>query len=195
MEHAWGAMAGRFEAYRMVSPGDQSFICQPETCNAHCCRAFSVSLGEREAERMRRSSGRAWVEFLETDGDTLIELPLAQPYLLKRTEGKCHLLLENLACGEYHGRPDACRLYPHFVIMVDRQSGKPVHGDVAGIRAATERALTGALHERLLPLLLRHVECPGFTGPPLSDGDWFALLERTARLQYPAGWPGVSPVE
>ena len=35
-----------------------------------------------------------------------------------------------------------------------------------------------------LPLLLRHLECPGFTGEPLTENGWRELISETARLQY-----------
>jgi hypothetical protein len=36
-----------------------------------------------------------------------------------------------------------------------------------------------------VPLLLRHIECPGFTGEPMSEPAWRELLLATAALQYP----------
>jgi len=38
----------------------------------------------------------------------------------------------------------------------------------------------------LVPLLLGHIECPGFTGPPISEPQWRALFDSTCQLQYPA---------
>lgn len=135
---------------------------------------------------MRDSSGRQPIHFLETEGDEPLKLPLAQPFLLKRTDNHCALLQDDLACGEYDGRPNACRLYPHFVLFIDPATRKPVHADVSAMHTAIEATLAGTVPTpgALVPLLLRHIECPGFTGPPMSFEDWRSLLAETFRLQY-----------
>lgn len=186
MASAWVLLAPRYGAYSLVVPGAPSFVCQAEACSAHCCRAFSVNLGEGEVDVLSRWSGLEPVHFLELEDGEPITLPLAQPYLLARREGQCGLLGPDLRCTQYHGRPAACRLYPHFVVGFDRAEGQPVHGDSAGIRAAVERVLRGAEADGLVPLLLGHVECPGFTGPPLDEPGFLALLAQTAELQHPA---------
>ena len=38
----------------------------------------------------------------------------------------------------------------------------------------------------LVPLLLGHVECPGFTGEPIGDVEWNRLFRETYQLQYAA---------
>ena len=90
-----------------------------------------------------------------------------------------------LGCGEYEGRPNAGRLYPHFVLVFDVESGRPVHSDVDTIGAAVRASLSDGA-SRCVALLLRHIECPGFTGPPMTDDAWRALFEETYRLQYAA---------
>jgi Fe-S-cluster containining protein len=196
-QQAWEAVEGRFGAYALVLPGAPSFICQAEFCTAHCCHAFSVNLGEGEVARMARTSGLAPVTFLESEDGTPIALPLAQPYLLARRDGNCVLLGANMRCTQYEGRPAACRLYPHFVVAVDRDTGRPCYGDAQAILAAVEVAASGSAPGALVPLLVRHTACPGFTGPPLTEEDWRALFIETARLQLApeagSGWPVPGP--
>ena len=112
MQAAWAAARPRFEAYDLVLPGSPRFVCQPTVCTAYCCHAYSVSLGDAEAERMRRFEGLERVDFLELDEDRQpIELPMVQPYLLVRQDNHCKMLGADLRCTTYNGRPNACRLY------------------------------------------------------------------------------------
>ena len=185
MRTVWASVAERYRAYDLVLPGSAAFICQAELCDAYCCRAYSVSLGDAEAERLQRTSGRQLIELLESEDGEPIRLPLAQPYLLKREDNRCAQLRDTLACGEYEGRPNACRLYPHFVLFIEQSTGRPLHGGRERMAHAMALALGG---EGSAPdctaLLVRHTECPGFTGPPLEEDAWMALLAETYRLQY-----------
>ena len=81
MRQAWERLADRYRAYSLCLPGSASFICQAQLCKAHCCRAFSVNLGEGEVARMEAASGLAAVRFLECEEGEPIVLPMAQPYL------------------------------------------------------------------------------------------------------------------
>lgn len=187
VDKAWHSVADDYPAYRLLVPGDPSFVCQAEACNAHCCRAFSVSLGDREVERMTRASGLQPVEFLESEDGAPIVLPLLQPYLLARSDGHCGLLAADLSCGQYAGRPDACHLYPHQVLAVEAGSLAVAMMPRAETFAALEGALTCVPPPPavvVIPLLLRHAECPGFTGPALTPDTWTDLALATARLQY-----------
>ncbi|OAI41342.1 hypothetical protein AYO38_03940 [bacterium SCGC AG-212-C10] len=184
MRDQWAKVSARLEAYELILPGTPSFICQPHVCDAHCCRRFSVSLGESEAARMHTSSGLQFIDFLEVEDGQPVTLPLAQPYLLARRDNHCALLGDNLGCTQYEGRPRACQQYPHHVLFFDGEAVRPVHGDLPAMAAGLSAALAGEC-ETLTPLLLRHVECPGFTGPPILEGEWRALLQATAVLQYP----------
>src|SRR5689334_13543634 len=114
MRQAWAPASERYPNYELVVPGSPSFICLVGDCPENCCTLFSVSLGEREAARMERRSGLPRRAFLEWVDDGPLVVPLAQPYLLSRREGQCTQLGEHGACSQYAGRPDACRLYPHF---------------------------------------------------------------------------------
>jgi Fe-S-cluster containining protein len=184
MRETWDLVGGRFPAYELLLPGSTSFICKAEKCESHCCKVYSVSLGEREVTRMRRASSLQPIQFLESENGEPIFLPLAQPYLLARREGTCTLLGPDLRCGQYHGRPDACRLYPHFVIVIHTPTIKPIYSDVKNVRAAVQASACGDDPGDYVPLLLRHLECPGFTGPPLSEEEWSGLITETAHLQY-----------
>jgi Fe-S-cluster containining protein len=181
MRQAWERLADRYRAYSLCLPGSASFICQAQLCKAHCCRAFSVNLGEGEVARMEAASGLAAVRFLECEEGEPIVLPMAQPYLLARADNRCRLLGDDLACTQYHGRPNACRLYPHFMIFFDAETERPVTAEQQGMRASFSRP-----GEPYTPLLLRHVECPGFTGPPMTDDAWERLAGEIYHLQYDA---------
>lgn len=183
MAEAWDAVSSRFGAYALVLPGSSSFLCQPDLCTAHCCHAFSVSLGESEATRMTLQTGMSPEFFLECEDGEPIALPLAQPFLLARKDGHCRFLGADLACTVYAGRPNACRLYPHFIVFVDPASGRVTTPPPTQARACVQSVLNGVLPPAV-PLLLGHVECPGFTGLPLPADDWAALMDRTSRLQH-----------
>ncbi len=176
----WRAVASRYPSYDLVLPGENSFICRAATCNAWCCRALNVPLGDGDVARLEGVCGLARAEFLESVDGEPITLPLAEPYLLARREGACALLGEDLACSQYEGRPAACRLYPFQALLLDPETGRPVRAAAAGGSA---------------PLLLRHRECPGFTGPPMGEPEWQEKLRESVRLQFgekaPSDWPGL----
>jgi Fe-S-cluster containining protein len=182
LRRAWVHAADAFPAYALVMPGDASFICQAQECNAYCCRAFSVPLGEREVTRLARTSGLPRNRFLEGEGGEPLILPLVQPYLLVRNEGSCALLRNDAGCGQYEGRPDACRMYPHQLLVL-RDGGVTAAG-ATEVRGRLGGMALGFSGEPTV-LLLKHVECPGFTGPPLTDAQWFGLLHETCELQFP----------
>jgi Fe-S-cluster containining protein len=185
MRAAWEIVASRLMAYSLVTSGDASFICQAELCSAHCCKKFTVNLDQTELQHLAAVTGLPPSRFLECEEGVPVVLPLAQPYVLSRTDGHCTLLGDDLLCTAYDGRPGACRLYPYFIVAVDVDSRRPVYGDVDAIRAACAAAARGALDGPLVPLLLRHLECPGFTGPAQAPADFWRLFGSTAALQYP----------
>ncbi len=186
---AWELVRSRFEPYDLVAPGSPRFICLQGDCPEHCCRKFTVNLGEAEVDRLARYSQLEPVAFLEAENGAPIALPLAQPYVLSRTDGRCTLLGDDLSCVQYHARPEACRLYPHFVVAISRETQRPVYADTAGINRAVKAALLGVPDPDLTPLLLRHRECPGFTGPPLTLESWQELLGEICTTQYPLAPP------
>lgn len=188
---AWRTLAERLPNYDLITPGTPAFVCLTGECPVHCCKRFSVSLGERDRDRLSAVHGIAPDAFLEmVDGEPLA-MPLAQPFLLARREGQCVLLRDDLLCGVHEGRPDACRLYPHFVLFFERETFRPNHADTAGMRTSLAAALAGEMAAvEYLPLLVRHRECPGFSGAPMAEGEWRGLLAETARLQYADGEPG-----
>ncbi len=132
-----------------------------------------------------QAGGREPAAFLECEDGRPIELPLVQPYLLARLDGACALLDSNCRCAAYEQRPDACRQYPHQVLLVDLADGRPV---AAGPGPLATLAGGASRPGDAVPLLLRHRECPGFTGPPPSEAGWLEILRATATLQY--GPPG-----
>ena len=181
MESAWAAVSNRYEGYRLVLPGELSFLCQPDLCEAHCFRAFHVALGEEEVERL------AVVEpvsrFLEHEDGEPVNLPLARPFVLARQGGQCIFLSEELSCQGYQARPDACRLYPHQVVFVQAEVGRPSRPPINEALRALNALISGEYPGPLVPLLLRHVECPGFTGRPMTADEWAEVLSDTYALQ------------
>lgn len=206
-QRAWKAVESRFSGYALLMPGDPQFVCLATDCPAHCCRKYSVSLGADEVDRMVRASGLQPVYFLESEDGEPISLPLAQPFLLAREDGACKLLGDQMLCGQYEGRPDACRQYPHHVLFIDTEEEKPVYGDLQ--RMAEAMAWFGeddSSEPSCVPILVRHLDCPGFDGVPLAEADWLELIHETTHLQYAqlrlhiAALPGVldsaaTPVE
>lgn len=176
MARAWADAAPRFGAYHLILPGSPAFVCKVDDCEAACCRVFSVAMHDRDVDRFARVSGLQPVQFLELENDEPIRLPLAQPYLLAREDGRCRFLQPRHRCGAYEARPTACRLYPHFVVYWNLETARPVYADPPPLADA---AAAGPV----VPLLLGHEQCPGFTGAPLTDDDWLALLEETDHLQ------------
>ncbi len=179
MEALWARIRERYGSYLLVLPGDPSFICQPHECDAYCCRAFNVSLDGGEAERLRESSGLPASRFLECEDGEPIALPLAKPFVLGRSDGHCVFLGAELTCDQYEARPDPCRSYPHQVVFVDAASGRAVQPSAEAARRAVEAVAAGREAEGPAPLLLRHDQCPGFTGPPSTEGAWADLLRET----------------
>jgi Fe-S-cluster containining protein len=133
---------------------------------------------------MQRFEGLERVDFLEVDDERQpILLPMAQPYLLARADGHCKMLGADLECTTYQGRPNACRLYPHFVVFWDAQSGRARTVPSKHVASAFGAALRGNIFGSV-PLLLGHTECPGFTGDALPEDEWWSLFEATYQLQY-----------
>lgn len=195
LRRLWARVAKHCAAFDLVLPSSPSFVCQAAVCPVHCCKVFGiVPVSEGEIRRLSRFSGLERLQLVETrDGQPLVlpELPTNRPYHLARTEeGACALLAADLFCSQYDGRPDACRVYPHYIFFFDLQTERPVVADPAEQRQALAHLLAGdaAPGQRdLIPVLLRHGGCPGFTGPPLGREAWLALVEATFRLQYEPG--------
>lgn len=157
--------AGLLGRYQPVLPGDPSFVCRAAECDAWCCRALSVPVDDNDAQRLERHSGLERSRFLESEAGVPIELPLVEPYLLARRDGHCALLGSDLRCSQYDGRPDACRAYPFQLLLINRLTGQPASAHAGGD-----------------PVLIRHLDCPGFTGPPLDAEAWRRLVDETALL-------------
>ena len=190
LKAAWASVAARHAGYRLTLPGDAGFICQPRACDAHCCRAFHVAVNGAETARLTAAGAGPPSRFLESEDGEPLELPLARPFVLARRGGGCVFLDRDLACERYGARPAACRLYPHQVIFVDRARGRLARLTAEAERRAVADAIAGRAGLAATPLLLRHGECPGFTGPPLPADDWAALLRETHALALEADGRG-----
>lgn len=179
LETLWARVRERYGSYELVLPGEPSFICQPHSCDAYCCRAFNVALDEGEAAGLRDATGWPASRFLESEDGEPIALPLATPFVLGRREGHCIFLSDELSCQQYEARPSACHSYPHQVVFVDAAGGRPTQPSPETGRRAVEAVAAGRAVEGPLPLLLRHDQCPGFTGPPSTVEGWAELLRET----------------
>lgn len=190
---AWAEAASKYEAYNLVLPGDPSFLCQPQECDAYCCRTFSVSLGDREVAHFERESGLSPTAFLELEEGEPVALPLAQPFLLARTDGRCSMLGGDLGCTQYEARPDACRLFPYQLLFIDDERHRNVRPSAAERVAAVESMLRGEAAAGVTVFLVGHTECPGFTAAPLTQADWEALVRRIFGLQFGGHEAGAAP--
>ena len=157
-----------------------------------CCRASRASsasrtsatptaaepsmfaLDEGEAERLAAAPACPPRGFLESEDGEVLALPLVTPFVLGRTEGHCVFLSAELSCEQYEARPDACRSYPHRWVFVDA-GGRAAQPSPEAGRRAVEALVAGRAGEGALPLLLRHDQCPGFTGPPSTEDAWAAF--------------------
>ncbi len=179
LRSAWASVESRYGSYQLVLPGEPGFICQPDSCDAYCCRAFNVTLDEQEVRNLGETSGLQPAHFLESENGEPIVLPLATPFVLGRREGSCVFLSMELTCEQYEARPNPCRSYPYQVIFVEIESGRALQqGPEVGCKAV-EALVRGLVDKRVMPLLLRHDQCPGFTGPPSTEDEWVRLLQET----------------
>jgi Fe-S-cluster containining protein len=190
LREAWASIASKYEAYKLVLPGDASFLCQPAECDAYCCRTFSVSMGDREVVHFESESGLERAAFLELEDGEPIALPLAQPYLLARSEGRCSMLGGDLACAQYEARPDACRLFPYQILFVDDAQHRSVRPSAEEQATAITELLKGEMSAGVAAFLVGHTQCPGFTAAPLSRADWEGLVRRIHGLQFVPEPPG-----
>ena len=181
---AWALIEERYTGYRLVLPGEPSFICQAELCDAHCCRAYNVAVNDDEVARLAEAGPGPPSRFLECVDGEPINLPLERPFVLGRQDDHCVFLSEDRSCDQYAARPDACQLYPHQIIFVEAKSGRPAQPSTGDRRRALLALLEGEATGGVVPLLLRHVECPGFTGPPTTAPEWAALVRATYALQW-----------
>lgn len=192
MRLAWDQARREFETHGLVLPGSAAFSCVPDVCDAWCCRNLTVPVDDLDSSRLEAGTGLAPSHFLECEDGVPVTLPLVQPYVLGRRDGACLFNGPDRRCSAYACRPDACRLYPHSLLFVDAESGQVLALAELDRRRAVSDALAGGPAEAL-PLLLRHLECPGFTGPPLDEPGWREALRHAYALQYrdpPPALPG-----
>lgn len=179
----WARIATGYPGYAAVLPGDPAFLCQAQRCEAWCCRNLTVPIGDADAGRLAGFTGLPLSRLVESEDGVPLRLPLVDPYVLARRDGGCAHLGGDDTCTVYDGRPSACRLYPHQILFFD-DSGRPAA--VRDPHAAVEALLNGE-PGGVTPVLVRHLPCPGFTGPPLSARAWAALAREVAAVQFGAG--------
>jgi Fe-S-cluster containining protein len=74
----------------------------------------------------------------------------ASMVLMRQVGDACVLLGDDLRCGAYEVRPKGCSDYP---FRLDLREGRP-------------------------PQVTRDLACPGFVGPPMTDGEYRELLRQ-----------------
>jgi Fe-S-cluster containining protein len=77
---------------------------------ANCCKTATVSLGERDVERLARYLRTTPAKFL-ADYTCMSQ---DEGRILRTTEAGCVFLDGNL-CSVYDSRPDTCQRFPHLV--------------------------------------------------------------------------------
>lgn len=79
------------------------------TACANCCRLATVTITERDAEKLMKQLGvnrqRFWAEYVEENPE--------EGFVLKRNQGGCVFLEGNL-CSVYEARPRTCVDFPHL---------------------------------------------------------------------------------
>ena len=59
-----------------------------------------------------------------------------------------------------------------------------MYSELDAMTASIRAVVNGEDPGPLVPLLLRHLECPGFDGEPIAEDAWVALARETFQLQY-----------
>ncbi len=80
------------------------------TACANCCRVATTQVTERDSEKLARFLRIKVADFIRDYTDESEE----EGRILKRTEGGCIFLQENL-CSVYEARPSTCEFFPHLV--------------------------------------------------------------------------------
>jgi Fe-S-cluster containining protein len=78
---------------------------------ANCCKSASVTIGERDVERLARYLRTTPAKFR---ADYSSESPEEGRILRRTAESGCVFLDGNL-CSVYEARPDTCQRFPHLV--------------------------------------------------------------------------------
>jgi hypothetical protein len=81
------------------------------TACANCCKSASVTIGERDVERLARYLRTTPARFL---ADYTTESAEEGRILRRTAEAGCTFLDGNL-CSVYDARPDTCQRFPHLV--------------------------------------------------------------------------------
>lgn len=120
---------------------------------------------------------------MECDEQGPVILPLSEPYVLARGNGACKFLAPDGCCTQYAARPTACRLYPYEVVLVEEPSGRLLSPSPERLHAALE-AFSEGEPTSIVPVLLRHADCPGFLDAPLGVETWRRLFRDVLEMQY-----------
>jgi uncharacterized protein len=78
---------------------------------ANCCKLATVTLGERDVERLARYLRTTPAKFL-ADYTTISQ---DEGRILRRTAEAGCVFLEGNLCSVYDSRPDTCQRFPHLV--------------------------------------------------------------------------------
>jgi uncharacterized protein len=78
---------------------------------ANCCKSATVTIAERDVERLARYLRTTTAKFL---ADYTVDSPAEGRILRRMPEAGCVFLEGNL-CTVYEARPDTCQRFPHLV--------------------------------------------------------------------------------
>lgn len=179
-------LAGTYPTYKPFRPGDPSLDCPTDACSAWCCRSLTVPADDHDVSAIAEHQTLPQARFLESEGGFPIELPLAHPYVMARSEGACVFLDKDHLCNVYEARPSACRSYPFELLVVESASGRELPVSEEAVLRALGPGETESLNGESA-VLMRHRECPGFTGEPMTEAAWESVALKLVQTRSERG--------
>jgi Fe-S-cluster containining protein len=166
-------------------PGQPKFVCAQANCTNSCCKdrgempfQVPVSLAFREAVRATR----------EISDSQFVRIEADMPSLVKDSSGKCVFLDSQRQCTVYDIRPVDCATYPFdlafFDLRHDGNLAKINHRDLfrrAGDTPPPFFTRTTLGYNCIVPLIIYHSRCPGFTGEPVTIQEYISLVDQIWR--------------
>ena len=186
----WKTVNGNLE--RLVTPDTHSFNCQPDVCDALCCRRpyiAGMSIWDIELlEKTENAPSDLLVESGVTVTGKLETIREAQKsestqdtlsWLPQDTHGKCIFLRQDNSCGCYSTRPNSCAQYPYTLLFI------PINGRKILSYTKNIEELEQSVHiataelngtPNYVPLIVRDSACPGFTGKAMGKISYNTLM-------------------
>jgi Fe-S-cluster containining protein len=164
---------------RPYLPEQEQFVCAQSLCTNSCCKQHDlpILISQRFEEDVTSTRGLAQQDFITIKNGVL--------FLRKDNCGQCVFLGNRDQCTVYDIRPASCIMYPFELVFFDLLQD----GHVVKIRCQDlyQRALEmppaffkkGRLkYNFIIPLILYHDKCPGFTGNPIQVQEYVDLIGR-----------------